>query len=458
MVAYHPRLGDVHRKAKNESMSLKARYSLCCSVAATILLAAFAFAVYVQFYEKLFASATESLVSRLDHEWEHFAFHSDDLSKAHLPESKHLNLRIWKNSVLIHDFFPPGVAKSFEGTRAGLKENRIVARLARYRDGIEYVVEGFDEIDGTLRYVSLLKYLLGLSCAVALLVVVPLTRLLASAMLAPFGELAKRTSEIDAGDLSYRFPDVPLVDEYGVLVRNFNSLLERVERSFQHAKRFALNVSHEMRTPLAVIHGEAQFLLRKPREIADYEKALKIIADQSAILKAVVTRLLAIAEVERAEQEARRMPIDVKKAAHDTLRAVKASVIENSKIVEIESAEPTLIYFGHPDLLASVLNNLIENALKYARNQVRVSLGRQSSFLELEVHDDGPGIPLARRADVMQPFFRNGRDDGREKRGYGLGLSIVKACVDAAQGKILLLDSPLGGLTVRVTLPEKNQN
>jgi len=111
-----------------------------------------------------------------------------------------------------------------------------------------------------------------------------------------------------------------------------------------------------------------------------------------------------------------------------------------------------LVFQGDRELFTSVVGNLIENAIKYSKSRILIRYGRGTGGLSVQVEDDGPGIPEDKREQVFEPFFK--RSDSRQTQGHGIGLSIVKSCVEVAKGKIGLGTSALGGLSVQVFLPE----
>ena len=229
-------------------------------------------------------------------------------------------------------------------------------------------------------------------------------------------------------------------------------LLTRLEKSFNQTRRFAANASHELRTPLTVIRGEAELMLRRERSATDYQGALQSILAQAETLQGIVTNLLFLSDLERMEQEGNKTSIDVSKTVSETLKILQQAhaAVLTTKSIEVLGV-PTS-YQGDRELFASVVGNLIENALKYAKSRVVIRYGKSSEGLSVMVEDDGPGIPEDKRELVFEPFFK--RANSSTTPGHGIGLSIVKACVEVARGTIGLSTSVMGGLSVQVFLPE----
>jgi signal transduction histidine kinase len=112
---------------------------------------------------------------------------------------------------------------------------------------------------------------------------------------------------------------------------------------------------------------------------------------------------------------------------------------------------------GDPLLLEQVVRNLLDNAVRHATARVDVTLSRVGGEAVLVVDDDGPGIPPARRADVLRRFARLDDARDRDQGGTGLGLAIVDDVVRAHDGRVEILDSPLGGARLQVSLPADRQ-
>jgi signal transduction histidine kinase len=133
---------------------------------------------------------------------------------------------------------------------------------------------------------------------------------------------------------------------------------------------------------------------------------------------------------------------------------VRDSVAGVDATVPVTTAEVAPVQVqGQPDRLEHVVRNLLENAERYARNTVEVSLSANGQNAILTVDDDGPGIPQDRREDVLRRFVRIDESRERGTGGTGLGLAIVKEIVDLHDGELETLEAPSGGARIRVLLP-----
>lgn len=415
-------------------MDLKSRFSLALVVAGAVGLALFAASVYSGVKERLLLSAEDRLAAHMDREWRHLVQHEGVLGAADdLPGTGEAFHRIYRDDALIVDSLPKSLDP--ESPRVLSREFRGTLHDRRFR------VIGYFDLRPTESYLEQLRSTLIRRSLLVLLLLMPLSWLLARALLRPFRDLAAATSGLGAQQLSFRFPEPRRNDEHGRLVRSFNALLERLELSFGHLRRFATNASHELRTPLTVIRGEAEWLLRKSRTPAEYEEGLRTIVTRADGLQQIIRRLLSFADLERARWgSAPAEPLDVRAKIAELVQALEKAHPQSPRRLQVGPGEAK--FAGAPELFASVATNLLENAIKYSRTTVAVAFRETGGGLRLEVEDDGPGIPPESREAVFDPMFK------------GLGLSIVKACINAVRGTIELGESPLGGLRVAVWIPQ----
>ncbi len=435
-------------------MDLKVKFSLTFSLVVSLLMALFSYAVYIQVEKKLLNSAHQSLFEHLEHEWRHLQL-SDDQFKAHtkgsstLP-SKTFFHRIWKGETLLKDTFPFAIDLNPNGILPKA-DNFMTDRIKHELNGEQFTLVGYSDLNSTKEYLAALRKVLSLACLAVLALILPLSLFLTRSLLRPFRNLSQKTQEFDVHSLAYRFQEPKRKDEFGILVRSFNHLLERLEVSFKQTNRFARNASHELRTPLTVIRGEADLLLRKPRSKDEYETGLSKIRSQSENLQYTVARLLALADLERIEIERKHVAINVKKSIEESILSLNQLHRNIQRDIKIEGDDAVI--FGHKELFSSIANNIIENALKFSKSAIHIQINKEKSGITLKVNDDGEGSDSDLSGSELYPM-REGISQSLPK-GHGLGLSIVKACVTAAHGTLVFSKSYLGGLEVRIFIPER---
>jgi len=266
-------------------------------------------------------------------------------------------------------------------------------------------------------------------------------------------EVIDQTEEVRAGSLDRRIQVYADLEEYRRLVDVLNSMLGRIQGAFEAQRRFTADASHELRSPLTAMRGELEIALRRERSPEEYRRVLEGTLEEAVRLGRVTEDLLIPARSDSGALRGRPEPIDLGEAAGSVMaklaRAARAAGVE----VDLEldgdvTAEVDPVLFGQ------VVWNLVDNALEYSprggRVQVRVQEERAS--VTLTVEDQGPGFPPEAAPRVFDHFFR--ADEARaHPGGMGLGLSIVKAVVDAHGGDIVAENREEGGARLVARFP-----
>lgn len=221
-----------------------------------------------------------------------------------------------------------------------------------------------------------------------------------------------------------------------VLVFHDVTQLRRLEAMRQD---FVANVSHELRTPLSLIKSAAETLIDGAKDDPEVARRfLEIIDKQSSRLTLLIDDLLLLARLDSDRVELNLQPLDLWRAAQDALD--DSAVAAERRGTQLENAVPrALLARADPGRLQQVLSNLVDNAIKYGRPAGRVVVrGRHldAGWVEISVHDDGPGIPVESLPRVFERFYRVDKARSREQGGTGLGLAIVKNVVQAHGGEV----------------------
>jgi two-component system phosphate regulon sensor histidine kinase PhoR len=229
----------------------------------------------------------------------------------------------------------------------------------------------------------------------------------------------------------------------------------RIEVAEKSRRDFIANVSHELRTPLTSIQGYVETLVDDPGGNPDTTREfLGIILKNATRMNRLTEDLLALAGVESPDYKLARQPVRARVLVEDAIDALGGIVVDS--VVELEFAgAPDTLVMADPDALNQVFGNLIENALKYARQSQRVRVGAVLLEHEVEffVQDFGPGIASEHLDRIFERFYRIDKARSRESGGTGLGLAIVKHIVEAHGGRVWV-ESELGyGATFHFTLP-----
>lgn len=435
-------------------IDIRTRFTIILAVTSLLFLIVFSVVVYSQAKKKSFDFAQSSLLALIEHEWEHLDLPKHQTQMRATPHFKDVYLRIWKGGVLLYDSFPKGFPDEFP-PGGDLAKDKLFHSLSKEHNGHAYELQGFYDLTSANAYLSFLRNILIVSCILAAVILVPVSFLSTRILLKPFRELATSTSKLTPERLTFRFEESATKDEYGILVRNFNDLLDRIEKSFLQTKRFALNASHELRTPLAVIISQGEMALRKERDSKDYRTALEKMVQPAKRLREIVNRLLFLAELDRLEQEKDIEEIDVEIAINALALTIKDAYGGVRKTVRVINSNGSASFVGNREVFDVVVGNLIENAYKFSQGSIDVTYKKTESGLVLNVEDDGPGISDEYLGTILEPLAQTPNiQPNLGKRGAGLGLTIVKACLDSIKGSMELSKSSKGGLSARVIFPQ----
>jgi len=283
--------------------------------------------------------------------------------------------------------------------------------------------------------------------------------LLATHSLAPLNWMAAQAREITGSNLNRRLEIGHPAEELLVLAASFNELLARLDQSFESMRRFVADASHELRTPIAVIRGEADVALSHDRAAGEYKESLAIVLDESRRLSRLVDDLLNLARA-----DAGRVKLDVHEFYFNDLLAEccrSMQTLAGASEVALECRSPGDVQFrGDEALLRRLVINLLDNAIRYTPpgGQVSAELEAGPARVLIRISDTGVGIPPEAAPHVFDRFYRADRARSRQDGGFGLGLAIVKWIAEAHNGTVELSrnSGPRNsgpGTTFTVTLP-----
>jgi two-component system OmpR family sensor kinase/two-component system sensor histidine kinase QseC len=318
---------------------------------------------------------------------------------------------------------------------------------------------GLQTADGVIQIAQPARVRQVLARRAALHVLIPLLALLpllagavAWSVRAALGPLSRIAAEVRRRDANALAPieTAPLPQEVAPLVDALNRMLQRLQGAFQTQRAFVADAAHELRSPLTALNLQLQLLDRAPDEAAVQEARAAL---RSAVERArhMVDQLLTLARNEPGAAGAALAPIELESATADGIGDTHA--LAQARGVELGlEAEPGISIRGEREALRALVRNLVDNAVRHAPRGGRVSVRLRSrpAAVQLEVIDNGPGIPAADRARAFDRFYRR---SGAPQGGSGLGLSIVRAIAERHGAAVDLADAPGGGLQVTVEFP-----
>lgn len=264
------------------------------------------------------------------------------------------------------------------------------------------------------------------------------------------GAVRQAARDIQLGNLSRRIATSDKPDEFDRLSADINNMLDRIETLMDGVRNVSNMVAHNVRTPLGRIRGRLEDVLRGKSDSRGLEAAGIYAIEQIDGLIVLLDKLLQISE---AESGTRRQPFARVNLSDDVITPIMElydAAADAQGVTLRTHIEGVPVILGDKDLLASLLANLLDNALKYARNSATIAVKAicDEQGVTLVVQDGGPGIPPSEREKALRRFYRL---DG-SRQGNGLGLSIVAALTSLHGGAVFLEDAE-PGLRVRITLP-----
>jgi two-component system sensor histidine kinase ChvG len=242
-------------------------------------------------------------------------------------------------------------------------------------------------------------------------------------------------------------------DEVGLLYGNLTSLHDQIIQLFNDKERFAADVSHELKNPIASIIANSDNAIVKAENSTSDIAAFKAIRKQAIRMNKLISEISEAAIVDYDLVAAKREKFDLSETLENLVQFFED---QNSNISIISDIQKNVVFLGLPDRIARVFINLIENAVSFAgeNGQVRVTLKKSWRHgITITIEDSGPGVPEASRADIFERFFSARQGSAMRENSSGLGLYICKQVVEAHEGIIEVLDSDaLGGASFRIRL------
>ena len=263
--------------------------------------------------------------------------------------------------------------------------------------------------------------------------------------------MRKAAAQITEKSLGQRVPVPRTGDEISTLARTLNTMLERLERSFETQRRFTSDASHELRTPVTAIGGHAGYLLRRTNPTEGQKESLQIIKNESERLSQLIASLLELARSDGGSTPLNLQPV----LALPFLGELSSELrpIAEAAGAQISVLGPEVEFEADPSRLKQVFINLMANALKAGSSRLYLEVLSEDDNVHFRVGDNGPGIAQEHLPRLFDRFYRVDESRARDAGGSGLGLSIVKSIVDAHSGQIWV-ESVVGvGTVVHVVLP-----
>lgn len=246
----------------------------------------------------------------------------------------------------------------------------------------------------------------------------------------PITDLNEAAKKLSQGDFSVVFPDQGFT-EVQELGHTLNLAKEELQITTQLQRELIANISHDLRTPLTLIKSYAEMIKDISGDVpAKREKHLDVIITETDRLTSLVTDVLRLSKIQSSTDELKIEPTNLSELCYETVKQFELSFSQNSILVDLQ-IEDDLYADIDRDKMNQVIYNFISNAITYAKTQIVVSLKLVKNIIRLDVIDDGQGIKLEEQDHIWERYYRSKENHQRTKAGSGLGLSIVKAILNA---------------------------
>jgi two-component system sensor histidine kinase ArlS len=234
------------------------------------------------------------------------------------------------------------------------------------------------------------------------------------------------------------------------MVRAFNQMIDRLDRTIEHQKHFVADASHELKTPLTIISSYADMLKRWGKDNSEVrDEAIEAISKETERLQNLIRSMLTLSEAEHDDW--------LNISRFDVISIVKdlSNVLGTTfqRDIRVHSDNRSIQMKGDKDKIRQLLLILIDNAIKYSKEPIDVRIRVHKNGVKLEVTDYGIGVPESEIPYMFDRFYRVDEARHRSTGGSGLGLSIAKKIIDIHEGSVEVYSKPGNGTTVAIQLP-----
>ena len=313
--------------------------------------------------------------------------------------------------------------------------------VAVAREGSEVVLE-------TLGRILLTTY------PFILIILFFVARFIAGRSIKPINEIIDTSNRITKDNLTSRIPLPHNKDELYVLSDTINQLLDRIEKTIEREKSFTSYASHEFRTPLAVLKGTLEVLIRKPRQQEEYEEKVNYCIKEVDRLNHLVDELLILTRYENLKQSLKWENTDIKMIVDESLKYLERNMQQKNMRILTNISSTDIPFRTDIYLLSTIIHNILSNAIKYSHrdSEIDINVQAEDNTILLEIADKGIGISEEDLEKVFDKFYRS--TDHADIKGFGLGLPIVKRFCSLLNIKIQINSKEGVGTTVKLQIPQ----
>ncbi len=467
--------------------SVKFRLTLWYAFVLTVFLSVFSYWMYEQLAKSLYEGADKTLLSEASTIRESLEIYLDKNlpsgPSANLIESvrqweksgkqisrSHLmirllsldhnlvvsNLKIWEREIIFPDFERDAIfmenGESFQTIHFKEKPIRLYYALVQWKERSLFVIEMGISMSEERNALQRLAFIILLSIPGAVAVACVAGWFLAKRSFSPVDSMIREARQISAAYLKKRLPRTQTLDELDRLAETLNEMMDRIESSTRSIQEFSSDVSHELKTPLAIIRGEIDLALKKTRSPESLQATLRIIHGEVNELIRLVDDLLLLVRSDAKQLRFEKENVALKPLLEGLCQRFQDRLREKKINLECQLEKDAKI-LGDPVYLKRLFANLLDNAIKFSSEDGKVSLKLLPDHhtVSIEIRDNGMGIEPEFQSKIFSRFFRT--DQARSHDGSGLGLNIAKAICDAHGGTLRIQSRPKEGTAAIVQFP-----
>jgi len=285
------------------------------------------------------------------------------------------------------------------------------------------------------------------------------TRFLAGRSIKPVRTITRSAHRITRRSLNERIPLPENQDELYDLTSSINELISRMQKAIEREEQFTADASHQMRTPLAVLKGTLEVLIRKPRTEEEYKEKIRYSIREIDRMSDLVDQLLILARLDDNNKQISKTSVNLQIIIDEILQRFKGYIEEKNLSIHIATEENTLVQTD-PYYIDVILENLISNAIKYANSgtSIDIDLFYEKDQLCCRITDQGILIDPYDIDHLFQPFYRADALRHKELKGSGLGLSIAKKASDLLGIGIEVISQEEKGTSFKLIFPTDRSN
>jgi signal transduction histidine kinase len=248
-------------------------------------------------------------------------------------------------------------------------------------------------------------------------------------------KLIRATNEVAEGNFDVEI-EYCGKDELGQLTEHFNKMAKKLKNTAYIQKDFMNNVSHEIKTPISSIQGFAKILKRKNLTEKEREEYLDIIIEEAKRLENISINVLRLSKLENQDVLENEDKFKIDESIRKAILILQNKWIK--KNIEFDLNLDKTYYYGEEELFIQVFTNIIENAIKFSKEngKIEVRINKNIDYIEISIKDYGVGMDEYTKEHIFDKFYQG--DKSRNDIGYGLGMSIVKRIVELSKGKIFV--------------------